>query len=164
MNFAFVLAFVSLLSVALLSMTQANQLVDHPQAALSAMAEVDLYRMFMYSADQYMKQTSLADVNTQTTVTWATIKVASTTPPGASNLAIPSTWKIVVTPGKKWVACTDMDERSVGAIAQLAPPSTDASSPLSLTPLRLTGANSTGVSHIVISPSNTAAAFAAQCS
>lgn len=164
MNLAFVLAFASLMTVALLGMTQANQLVDHPQAAQSAMAEVDLYRMFMYSADQYMKQTSLADVSAQTNVTWDAIKVASTTPPGAKNLAIPVTWKIVVTPGKKWVACTDMDERSVGAIAQLAPPSTDASSPQSLTPLRLTSANSASVTHIVISPSSTAAAFAAQCS
>ena len=89
---------------------------DQPVAVANAMVQVNQYRMFMYVADQYMKTYS----GGPGTLTWATLASVASAPSGALNVNMPAGWKVVVASDKSWVACTQIDERAIGAIQQLA--------------------------------------------
>ncbi len=89
---------------------------DTPKAVVSASAQVDQYRLFMYVAGQYMQGYS----GGAATIPWATLKTVDTVPPGAKGTGMPATWKVVAAADNSWVACTELDARSIGAIQQLA--------------------------------------------
>lgn len=95
---------------------------DHPEALVDVQADVNKYVMFIYSADQYAK--TVASVSTATTVSWGTIVASGVVPPAGQMLSMPSTWKAVLIPGGTWVGCTELNERSMSAVAQLVPPNT----------------------------------------
>lgn len=90
--------------------------VDAPQAALDARAQIDKYRTFMYVANLYMQGYS----GGAATLTWSTLKTASGAPSGAVNAGMPASWKVVASADNSWVACTDVDERALGAVQQMA--------------------------------------------
>jgi hypothetical protein len=96
--------------------TATQHLFETPKAVVSASAQVDQYRLFMYAASQYM-QTYSAGAGT---ITWDTMKTVGTTPSGAKSTGMPAAWKVVAAADNSWVACTELDERAVGAIQQLA--------------------------------------------
>lgn len=95
--------------------------IDSPQEHRQAMLEVDKYRAFMFVADQYMKNDPPA-VTSITAVNWDTLKTTPFAAPASRALTMPVNWKIVRRPDDTWVACTDLEERSVTAIGQLLPP------------------------------------------
>lgn len=96
--------------------TAVQRQFDTPKAVVNASAQVDQYRLFMFVASQYM-QTYSAGAGT---VTWNTLKTVVTAPSGAKSIGMPATWKVVAAADNSWVACTDLDERAIGAIQQLA--------------------------------------------
>lgn len=93
-----------------------QQAIDAPQAVAAARSQVDQYRVFMYVAGQYMKGYS----GGAATIPWTTLRTASGVPSGAANAGMSGSWKVVAAADSSWVACTDMDERAVAAIQQLA--------------------------------------------
>jgi hypothetical protein len=90
--------------------------MDAPVAVAQAQSQVDQYRMFVFVAALYMKSYS----GGAGTLTWTTLRTAPGAPSGAVNSMMPSNWKVVVASDLSWVACTPMDERAIGAVAQLA--------------------------------------------
>lgn len=88
-----------------------------PVAVAQARANLDQYRMFMFVAGLYMASYSSGAA----TITWDTLKTAPGAPRGA---AMPATWKVVVAADNSWVACTELDPRTIGAIGQFIPNST----------------------------------------
>jgi len=143
-----------LISLAMLGQSAAL-LSDQPVDAQIAVASVDQYRMFMYSAAQYMSQASLPAVTSTTPVPWSAIAASSLTPPGAAHTTMPANWHIVRNVDGTWQACTDMDERSIEAIEQLVPRASG------VTPVYQSGA----VSSIVLGTTDSSAAqsMAALC-
>ena len=138
--------------------------VDHKPEQLDAGAEVDQYRLFMFVADQYMKTAPPVTVNTVRT--WEGMKETPVAPTGARAGSMPGGWKVVQTPSAGWVACTEMNERSISMISQLAPrPSVSSGSGTftmpGLVPVSL-GTNP-APSHIVIGTPTAAPSLAALC-
>ena len=115
MQLTFFLALIVLV-VAAMTNTAKLRAADAPEAVVSASAQVDQYRVFMYAAGQYMQGYSAGSA----TLTWDTIKTANTVPPGARNVSMPLNWKVVAASDNSWVACTPMDERAAGIAQQLA--------------------------------------------
>lgn len=89
---------------------------DAPRAVVSASEQVDRYRLFMYVASTYMKGYS----GGPGIVTWEMMKSIPTLPSGAKATGMPPSWKVIVSSDNTWVACTDLDERAIGAFQQLA--------------------------------------------
>jgi hypothetical protein len=89
---------------------------DTPKAVVAASAQVDQYRLFMFIASQYMRNYSAG----AGTITWDTMKTIAGAPSGAKSVGMPATWKVVAAADNSWVACTELDERAIGAIQQLA--------------------------------------------
>lgn len=89
---------------------------DTPKAVVSASAQVDQYRLFMYVASQYMRSYTAG----AGTITWSTLKTVATAPSGAKNMNMPANWKVVAGSDNTWVACTELEPRAIGAIQQLA--------------------------------------------
>lgn len=93
-----------------------QQAIDAPAAVAAARAQVDKYRQFMFVANLYMQGYS----GGAATIPWPTLKTAPGAPSGAVNSNMPATWKVVAAADNSWVACTDLDERAVSGVQQLA--------------------------------------------
>ena len=174
----YLFAIVALSLVVLLSLTgnvEANRTVDFPIEHQQAVIQVDQYRAFLFAADMYMKSNPPA-VTVPTAIKWDVIKANPLVAPGAVSVAIPSTWKIVRKPDNTWVACTEIPQRSISAIWQIAPPLTTSSGVSSpgMTPVNLSGVSSPGMTpvnldrspeptHIVVGDPVTANAEAKLC-
>lgn len=146
-----------------------NAEVDNPQAARDAAIQVDQYRMFMYVADQYMTQFPPAAAGV-VTVTWPTMAASTVAPPGAKTLTMPPSWRVVRAADLSWVACTDMDERSIGSLNQLlssgvAAQGTGAiaSADLRNTAVALVNASSVTTSYVVLGSPTAATTLASLC-
>lgn len=138
--------------------------VDHKPEQQHAVADVDQYRVFIYVADQYMKTAPAVSVNTVRT--WDELKSTSLTPVGARSGGMPYGWKVIQIPPKEWVACTEMDERSISLISQLAPRPSVSSGGVTTTEPGLVPVYiglSPGVSHVVMGTETSAPALAALC-
>lgn len=93
-----------------------QQSIDQPVAVATARAQVDKYRVFMFVANLYMQNYT----GGAATIGWTTLRTAPGAPSGAANSMMPSSWKVVAAADNTWVACTDLDERAVSAVQQLA--------------------------------------------
>lgn len=140
--------------------------VDHSVASTEAVIAVDQYRMFLFVADQYMK-TRTTPPSSVTTVPWETMAQSPVAPPGSRDLKMPLGWRVVQSVDGSWVACTEMDERPIGGLAQLLPTSTDPSGTATtagpqFTPVTLSaGGGST--SFVVIGTPTAAVTLASLC-
>lgn len=130
--------------------------VDHTPEHQATVLEIDKYRTFLFVADQYMKS-SPAAVSTPTAVSWDTLKAHPFTAPGAKTLAMPNNWKIVRNPDNSWVACTELSERSISAVWQLAPSTSGAA----MTPVISVAGQLP--KYVVIGEASTASTNAALC-
>lgn len=148
--------------VAGLSMSYSR--VDHKAEQRDAVTQVDQYRVFMAVADQYMAKASPVTVNT--VISWDILRVSKAAPPGAREVGMPGSWRIVQTPASGWVACTEMDERSIGLLSQLAPrPSVSTGSTTVTAPGLVPVSNAGGeISHVVIGTPTAAVSLASICS
>ena len=117
------ISFLVLLNATTLS--DARSKIDYTAEHQATVLEIDKYRSFLFVADQFMKN-SPAAVSVPTTVSWDALKAHPFTAPGARALAMPHNWKIVRNPDNTWVACTELSERSISAVWQLAPPTSGA--------------------------------------
>lgn len=90
--------------------------IDQPKKVASAGSSIYRYQMFVYVSTLYMASYS----GGAATVYWPTLRTASGAPSGAKNMDMPPTWKIVIAADRTWVACTEVDERSIGTIGQIA--------------------------------------------
>lgn len=88
---------------------------DNPKPVANAIQQVNQYQIFMFVANQYMKNYS----GGARTLYWSDIKAVDGAPSGATSIGMPSNWKIVVAADMSWVACTQMDERAAGMLQQL---------------------------------------------
>ncbi len=160
MNSIAIAAVAGLVGLSMISLTTSMARVDHKSEQQHANAVLDQYRMFMFVADQYMKTAPTVSVNT--TVSWEVLRASPSAPPGAQQVNMPAGWRIVQTPAD-WVACTEMDERSVALIGQLAPSATSGSGTgtASLTPVSGAGGSA---AHVVVGDTQNAAALAGLCS
>lgn len=93
--------------------------VDHPASLQQAQTELAKYRMFSYAANQYVAAHAYATAGIET-ITWAQIRVADTTPPGAQAVDVPSTW-MVRRDASRWALCAALDESTVAMMQQLLP-------------------------------------------
>lgn len=100
-----------------------------PDAPLKAQAnaEMNRYRIFVSTADQFVK--GMTPPATTTAYTWNDIKVSAG--PAIQATGMRTDWKIVVTPARAWAACTQMNEITVAGLNKLYPPAVAASSPMS---------------------------------
>lgn len=161
------LALVVFISITTLS-TQGS--LDRPQKTADAAVKVDQYRMFMFVADKYMKMSAPTGPGT-VTVDWATMAASSVTPPAAKLLAMPPGWRVVRAADLSWVACTEMDERSVGALNQLLTAgvvtqgigATIAPGDLSNTSVQLSNGGGGTASFVVLGSPSTASTLASLC-
>ncbi|NEX63362.1 hypothetical protein [Noviherbaspirillum galbum] len=90
-----------------------------PQEAAIASAQVGLYRAFMVIVQQYV----IANPGYSGTLTWSTLKAASTTPDSMKNLNLNSTWKAIADGTGNFVICAQLSEQTTGALGQLMPAS-----------------------------------------
>lgn len=89
----------------------------HVDAATNdAVSQVGQYRLFMYTADQYLA----ANPSATGTLAWSTLKTVPSAPSGVASAVMPATWKVVVPAGGKWVACTTIDSRGVKLLLKTA--------------------------------------------
>jgi len=93
-----------------------QQAIDAPVAVAAARAQVEQYQLFMFVATLYMQDYS----GGAGSIVWSTLKTARGAPSGAVGGNMPASWRVVVAADKSWVACTDLDERAVGIVQQLA--------------------------------------------
>lgn len=77
------------------------------------------YRMFVYAADQYIKNNPFSSEST-TIISWETIKNSPTTPPGMKNNNIPSNW-VVKGNNQNWVFCAELSDATIGLIKTAIP-------------------------------------------
>lgn len=106
----------SLLMLLAATTQNTQQAIDAPAAVVQARAQVDQYRLFMFVANLYMQGYS----GGAATITWSTLKTAPGAPSGAVNGNVPATWKVVAAADNSWVACTDLDVRTVSVVQQMA--------------------------------------------
>jgi len=77
------------------------------------------YRAFAYATNLYLK----ANPTYVGTLTWAGLKVASTTPPSMRNAQMHHTFKAVIASSTDYVICGELPERAATAITQFMPDS-----------------------------------------
>lgn len=112
--FIFIIVALAMFSAITTSLTHAKK--DAPVAVSAARAQIDQYRLFMYVANEYMRNYS----GGAQTITWQTLKTLPWIPSGARQGGMPASWKVVAAADNTWVACTELDERTVGVLEQLA--------------------------------------------
>ncbi|MGE3342290.1 MAG: hypothetical protein AB7L71_02550 [Vicinamibacterales bacterium] len=164
MNFLAYAALSVLVFAAVAGARVAVDRVDRPQEHFDAVAEVDKYRMFVFVADQYVQQAPA--VSAATSVSWDTMRVSAAAPPAVANVAMPSTWRIVRFADGTYVACTDMQERSVTAIAQLVPGVTESTGSTTATVPQLQAVKLNGSAlptHVVLGNAAEATTLATAC-
>lgn len=115
MQFLLILA-VTLMMVLAATTRNTQQAIEVREEAVSARQQIDRYRTFMFVANLYMQTYS----GGAATLTWNTLRTAPGAPSGAVQSGMPATWKIVVAADNSWVACTELDERALGSVQQLA--------------------------------------------
>jgi hypothetical protein len=150
--------------LSVVGLTTSFERVDHKPEQRDAGAVVDQYRLFMFVADQFMKAAPAVAVNTVRT--WEEMKVTPFAPTGARAGGMPTGWKVIQTPATGWVACTEMNERSISMISQLAPRPSVTSGTGTITmpglvPVSL--GTDPAPSHIVIGTPTAAPSLAALC-
>lgn len=96
-----------------------------------ANAEMNRYRIFVSTADQFVA--GMAAPASTTAYTWDAIKVVAS--PAVAATGMRADWKIVVTSAKEWAACTQLTEMTVAGLNQLYPPSVAASAPMVSQPI-----------------------------
>lgn len=84
---------------------------------LTAAAQVEKFRVFVYASHEYMKSSPPA-VTVDTSVTWTTIRALATLPESVRLTQMPNGWKIVRSADNSWVACTEMDEAALNSVHQ----------------------------------------------
>lgn len=163
------LAAVSLVMFASIITLNSQTEMDRPQATTDAAIQVDQYRMFMYVADQYMKAMAPSGPGI-ITVDWPTMANSSVAPPSAKLLAMPAGWRVVRAADLSWVSCTEMDERSIGALNQLLSAGVlaegaeaIATSDLQNASVQLSNASAQTTSFVVLGSPSTASALASLC-
>lgn len=164
MNVFFALGVSAVVMTGIAGLSLSYSRVDHKAEQRDAVAQVDQYRVFMAVADQYMATAGAVSVNT--VITWETLRASKAAPPGARDVGMPGGWRIVQTPSSGWVACTEMDERSIGLLSQLAPrPSVSVGTSTTTYPglVPVPGAGGE-ISHVVIGTPTAAVSLAAICS
>lgn len=138
--------------------------IDHKSEQRAAAAEVDRYRMFMFVADQAMRAAPV--VSAPTVRTWDGLRTSAHAPPGAQQAGMPAGWKVVQMPGAGWVACTEMSERGIGMLAQLAPRAAqagEAGASSATGPVALALGAGPKVTHMVLAAPGSAASLAGLC-
>ena len=163
------IAAVSLVMFASIVTLHGHGEMDRPRATADASIQVEQYRMFMFVADQFMKTQSPAGAGT-ITVDWTTMANSSVAPPSTKLMAMPAGWRVVRAADLSWVTCTEMDERSIGALNQLlsAGVIADGSSgftagDLQNASVQLSNASAQTTSFVVLGSPGTAAALASLC-
>lgn len=111
-----VIVVLSLLMFLAATTRNVQQAIDAPAAVAEARVQVEQYRMFVYVAGLYMQGYS----GGAATIPWTTLRGASGVPSGVRNAGMPATWRVVAAADNSWVACTEMDERAVAAVQQMA--------------------------------------------
>ena len=163
MNVFLAVALGSVIALGVLSLTNSASRVDHKVEHQEAVVQLDQYRLFMFVADQYMR--SAPPVTSVTAIRWSTLRASTGAPPAARATGMPNSWRVVQTPSAGWVACTEMEERSIAALGRLAPkpsgPAVAGTTAAALTPIYLAGGGS--ASHLVVGAPENAAALAALC-
>lgn len=144
----------------------AHDKIDRPAAAKQALVEVNRFRTFMFVANQYMNTVTVAP-SAITTIPWSTMASSSVTPPGMRSMSMPATWRVVQATDKSWVACTEMDERSVSAVGQLVAATSTVNGSgtvvVSPAPAALVPVSIGGTGFVVIGTEATAVAQATLC-
>lgn len=104
---------------------------------MRADSEIIRYRVFMQTADAFVK--TLAKPAVTQSYTWEQIKTAAG--PGQSSMGMSSEWRIVLAPDGTWAACTEISEMAVAKINALfagaTVPASGASTPTSLVGSRI---------------------------
>lgn len=115
MKFIFFMVIVSAM-FASVTATYKWGVADNPAKVASAADQVSQYRTFMYVASQYMATYS----GGPRTLYWSDIRSSPGAPSGSSSGGMPANWKIVVAADATWVACTEMDARTIGILQQVS--------------------------------------------
>lgn len=96
--------------IAAVGMTyNAQRQADVPPVLEMARDQVEMYRMFAYAADQYVKSTP-APSDAQV-IRWDEIRAAGGLPPGMAQASMPDGWAITRTP-QSWAIFAEMDAAS----------------------------------------------------
>lgn len=80
-----------------------------------AVNQMERYRAFMITADQYFKANPAPSV--VTAYTWAQIRDAAA--PSQANFSMQPDWKVVRGPTGQWAACTQLDPLTVAKLNEL---------------------------------------------
>jgi len=92
-----------------------------PPVVATASDELDHYRVFLYLSSLYMKShlETLAPGEAPLVLRAQDLWTSLGSPTGLSVNAFPSSWRLVLTSGSKWVSCTPLSEEAMGMLSQL---------------------------------------------